>query len=127
MKDVWGLVELVRSNMGDQHMGLAGARARLIAAIDEIKLATGAAIRQAIDGYPARLNAYLSPDNDNSPLSLVERGSTSSDYVASLADWLGVPESNEENTTKPIKREMMEGFKRVMEDVDRQLWREGGL
>jgi hypothetical protein len=41
-----------------------------------------------------------------------------------LADWLGVPVPDEANTTVPIKREMMEGFERVMEDVNRQLWRE---
>lgn len=61
-------------------------------------------------------------------LHQIEYGSTDLEYVASLADWLGVPEPNEENTTKPIKKEMMKGFERVMEDVNRQLFRQvGGL
>jgi hypothetical protein len=128
IEDASGLVGLVRSNMGDEHMGLVGARARLIAAIDELKVATGAAIRQAIKGHEARLLARLSPENNDSPLHQIEYGSTDPEYVAALADWLGVPDPNEENTTEPIKKAMMEGFERVMEDVNRQLFREvGGL
>jgi N-acetylmuramoyl-L-alanine amidase len=125
IQDAYGLLVLVRENMGDQHMGLPGARARLIAAIDELTLATGKAIRQAIKDHDARLRARLSPDNDDSPLHQIDYGSTDPEYVAALADWLGVPVPDEENTTVPIKKEMMEGFERVMEDVDRQLWREG--
>jgi hypothetical protein len=72
MEDASGLVGLVRSHMGDEHMGLVGARARLIAAIDELKVATGEAMRQAIEGHEDRLRARLSPRNGNSPLHQIE-------------------------------------------------------
>ncbi len=124
MEDASKVVGLVQSYMGDEHMSLAGARARLIAAIEELKAATGAAMRQAIQGHEGRLRARLSPENNDSPLNEIEYGSTEPGYIASLADWLGVPEPNEANTTAPIKQEMMEGFERVMEDVNRQLFRE---
>ena len=63
MKDVYELGGLVRSYMGDQPIGLVGARARLTAAIDDVKLATGAVIRQQIQGADGRLRARLSPTN----------------------------------------------------------------
>jgi N-acetylmuramoyl-L-alanine amidase len=126
IRDAYGLVDLIRSNMGDQRMRLPGARARLNAAIDQLTLATGKALREAIDGYDTRVRARLSPDNHDSPLAQIEYGSTNPRYVEAVVDWLGVPAPDKENTTNPIKKEMMEGFERVMADVNRQLWREEG-
>ncbi len=124
MNDVQGFIGLVQGYMGTTPMGLAGARARLSAAIDEIQVATGKATRQAIDEYESRVRAWLTPENNESPLHQVEYGSLEPNYVAALADWLGVPEPSEGDTTDAIKREMTDGFERVMADVNRQLWQE---
>jgi hypothetical protein len=95
--------------------------ARLLAAIDEIEFATGQAFRQETDGHQERLSAALSPDNNDSPLHQIKDGSLDPAYIASLADWLGVPEPTGANTTVPIKQGMTDGFQVVMDDVDRQL------
>jgi hypothetical protein len=124
MNDVQGFIGLVQGYMGNAPMGLAGARARLNDAIDKIQVATGKATRQAIDDYESRVRAWLTPENNDSPLHQVEYGSLEPGYVAVLADWLGVSEPSEANTTDAIKQEMTAGFERVMADVNRQLWEE---
>jgi hypothetical protein len=124
MKDASQLLGLVQSYMGTEPMGLVGARARLLAAIDNIKVATSKAIGEAFDGYEGPLNSWLSTENPNSPLHQIQFASTRPEYVASVAESLGFPEPTLENTTEPIKQEMMEGFERVMEAVNRQLFRE---
>jgi hypothetical protein len=122
--DIYGLVGVIQSSMGEQHLTLAGARTRLLAAIDELKSATGQAFRQETDGHQERLSAALSPDNNDSPLHQIKYGSLDPGYIDSLADWLGVPEPTEPNTTVPIKQAMTDGFQVVMDDVDRQLSQE---
>lgn len=127
IEDVGGFIDLVQTYMGNQYMGLAGARARLTAAIDEVQAATGKSLRDAINGHEGRLRAHLSPNNADSPLIQVDSGSTDPEYIAELVDWLGVPQPNEQNTTEPIKQEMMEGFEKVMWEVNRQLQKEAGI
>jgi hypothetical protein len=124
LHDASDLIGMVHSHMGTQHMGLAGARARLEAAVDEIQLAAGAAIRETTDGFEDRLRTGLATDNPESPLHTIESASTEPKYVAELADWLGFPDPNTQNTTEPIKASMMAGLESVMEDVNRQLFRE---
>lgn len=123
IEDVGNLAGVVRAYMGNAPMTMAGARARLTAAIDEVKLATGSGLRDAVHGYETRVRDRLSPENPSSPLLGVEWGSDEPSYIDSLVDWLGVPQPTEANTTAPIKKEMHEAFEKVMWEVNRELQR----
>jgi CARDB len=102
------------------------AKARLEAEVRRLKKGAGAALRDATNGFEGRLQAWLSPKNDESPLTFVEKGSTDPAYIGELCDWLGFVEPTEANTTVPIKKELTEAFDKVLEDVNRALFREMG-
>ncbi|MBA2283705.1 MAG: hypothetical protein H0W25_21060 [Acidimicrobiia bacterium] len=127
IEDAATLLGLVQGAMGNKHMTMADARAKLFAAIPEIQAATGAGLRQAIQGFDGRIRAHLSPDNDSSPLVNVEKGSLDPAYIGSLVTWLGFPEVDESNTTLPIKQEMVDAFEQVTWEVNRELQRAAGM
>jgi hypothetical protein len=121
--DIYDAVQAAR---GNAPMGLSGAKAKLRAEIFELKQGAGAALRRATDGYQSRIAAWLSPKNDQSPLTWVEKGSTDSSYVGQLCDWLGFPVPTESNTTEPIKHELGEAFEEVFNRVATELEKEMG-
>ncbi len=121
IQDAATLGGLLRAHMGSDHLSLAGARAKLLKAIDELKTAMKQGLQAAIEGYDGRLAVRLSADNTNSPLAEVEWGSTDPAYVRTLADWLGIPQPTAANTTAPIKEQLMKDLESLMADVDRQL------
>jgi len=120
------IYDAVQAARGNSPMGASGAKAKLRAEIYELKQGAGSALRGATDGFQARLGAWLSPKNDQSPLTFVEKGSTDPSYVGELCEWLGFPMPTESNTTEPIKQELREAFEEVFKQVATELEKEMG-
>ena len=126
VKDASDIYNAIQAYRGTSALGEEGAKAKLKASALELKLGAGSSLRKATDGFGGRLSAWLSPDNDQSPLAFVEKGSTDPAYIAQLCDWLGLTEATEANTTAPIKKELTDSFDKVFDDVAKQLWKEAG-
>lgn len=120
------IYEAVVRARGDAPLGAAGAKAKLRAEVIELKGGAGSALRETTDGFQARLAAWVSPKNDQSPLTFVEKGSTDPSYVGELCDWLGFPMPTESNTTGPIKQELREAFEDTFNRVATALEEEMG-
>ena len=121
--DIYDAVQAAR---GEAPMGASGAKAKLRAEIFELKQGAGAALRGATDGYQTRIAAWLSPKNDQSPLTWVEKGSTDPSYVGQLCDWLGFAVPTEVTTTEPIKHALREAFEEEFNRVATELEKERG-
>ena len=120
------IYDAVLAARGSAPMGASGAKAKLRAEVFELKQGAGSALRRTTDGFQARLAAWLSPKNDQSPLTFVEKGSTDPSYVGELCDWLGFPMPTGSNTTEPIKQELGEAFEEVFNQVATSLEKEMG-
>jgi hypothetical protein len=127
IEDIHELGNLVNGAMGDKHMTLPDARAKLIEAISEIQTATGDGLQAAVEGYDKRIEGRLTDSNPDSPVHQIEYGSDEPTYIGSLVDWLGVPAPTTANTTEPIKKEMSEAFEKVTWEVNRQLQKAAGI
>ena len=114
---------LIRAGIAGAYNAVNTAHERLNRAVEEIASATIDAIHRSVLGADGRVREYLSfKTNDGSgPLIGVEFGSLDPAYIGSLADWLGVPEPSEANTTQPIQDGMTHEFEVVLAMVDRQL------
>jgi hypothetical protein len=126
LEDGADLLVMLRSEFGDDYLGESGAKKRLKRAVTDLNLAAGERIIASVMGSDERVRARLHPENDDSPLTGIEWGSTDPDYVSELCDWLGVLEPTRENTTGPIRLALDAEFDAVLDEVVKQLAREEG-
>lgn len=126
VSDANSIISAIRAYAGNPPLTEAGAKAKLRTSVQHVRSGAGTSLRKATDGYETRLAQWLSPDNDNSPLAQVQKGSTDPAFVAQITDWLGFTPANEGNTTEPIKKELTDSFNVVFEQVAKQMWKESG-
>lgn len=126
LKDAGDIYNAIRAYNGTTPLGEAGAKAKLRASAQDLKVGAGSSLRKATDGFEPRLEQWLSPSNDQSPLAFVEKGSTDPAYIGQLCDWLGFAPPTEATVTAPIKKELTDAFDKVFDNVAKQLWKESG-
>ena len=126
LKDAGEIYNAIRAYNGSTPITEATAKARLRASAQDLKVGAGASLRRATDGFETRLEQWLSPSNDHSPLAHVEKGSTDPAYIGQLADWLGFKDPTEATVTAPIKKELTDSFDKVFDAVAKEMWKASG-